>query len=131
MLPEEHLTIGFIWLDVSLECTFWILANNWLIFHIPINVNIELMNDIKSGCILYNFLEIVMSILLKLHWIIHWLKQLHEIVYPETIQLRWDIQNYLLIISWTKGEYAGSIITFKQSHVLKTWNIIVNICLKK
>lgn len=41
-----------------IECTFGILANKWRIFHRPINVNIELINDIiKSACILHNFVR--------------------------------------------------------------------------
>lgn len=41
-----------------IECTFGILANKWRIFHRPINVNTDLINDIiKSACILHNFVR--------------------------------------------------------------------------
>lgn len=40
------------------ECTFGILANKWRIFHKPINVNMDLVNDIvKSACVLHNFVR--------------------------------------------------------------------------
>jgi len=40
------------------ECTFCIFANKWRIFHRPINVNIDLVDDImKSACVLHNFVR--------------------------------------------------------------------------
>jgi len=39
-----------------IECTFGILSNKWRIFHRPLNVKLDLaQNIIKSCCILHNF----------------------------------------------------------------------------
>ncbi|KAJ8952286.1 hypothetical protein NQ318_007454 [Aromia moschata] len=42
----------------SVECAFGLLANKWRIFHTPILVRPELINDIvKASCILHNFVR--------------------------------------------------------------------------
>ncbi|XKL62478.1 hypothetical protein PGB90_002311 [Kerria lacca] len=41
-----------------IECLFGILTNKWRIFHRPLNVNLDLANDIiKAGVILHNFVR--------------------------------------------------------------------------
>lgn len=41
-----------------IECSFGILTNKWRIFHRPLNVDLELANDIiKAGVILHNFVR--------------------------------------------------------------------------
>ncbi|CAI6353920.1 unnamed protein product [Macrosiphum euphorbiae] len=41
-----------------IECTFGILSNKWRIFHRPLNVKLDLaQNIIKSCCILHNFVR--------------------------------------------------------------------------
>lgn len=42
-----------------IECTFGILSNKWRIFHRPLNVKLDLaQNIIKSCCILHNFVRV-------------------------------------------------------------------------
>ncbi|KAJ8915528.1 hypothetical protein NQ315_012410 [Exocentrus adspersus] len=41
-----------------IECTFGILANKWRIFHRPLNVDLDLAQDIiKACCVLHNFVR--------------------------------------------------------------------------
>ncbi|KAJ8972186.1 hypothetical protein NQ314_000316 [Rhamnusium bicolor] len=42
-----------------IECCFGILANKWRIFHRPLNVNINIAQDIiKVCCLLHNFVRV-------------------------------------------------------------------------
>ena len=41
-----------------IECSFGILANKWRIFHVPLNVDLSLAEDIiKVCCVLHNFVR--------------------------------------------------------------------------
>jgi len=41
-----------------IECCFGLLANKWEIFHRPLNVDLELAEDlIRVGCLLHNFVR--------------------------------------------------------------------------
>jgi len=42
-----------------IECTFGILSNKWRTFHRPLNVKLDLaQNIIKACCILHNFVRV-------------------------------------------------------------------------